>query len=134
MIVDFTYYQDTFLGNSIKEEDFDRFSKKAERFLNYATTNKIQTATESIADSIKECICELAECYATFEKMDKQALGEGEKIISSESVGTWSASYDTSAQRMSEDMTAGGAERDKRLYNIVKRYLAHTGLLYRGVI
>lgn len=134
MIVDFNYYQDVFLGNAIKEEDFDRFSRKAERFVAYATVNKIHMAEVGNMEAIKECICELAECYASFEKMEKQAIGEGEKIITSESVGTWSASYDTSAQRTSIDIATDITQRDKKLYSIVKQYLVHTGLLYRGVM
>ena len=118
MLVDFNYYQYVFLGNAIKEEDFDYFSKKAERFVAYATV---------------DCICELAQCYASFDKMEKQALGEGEKVISSESVGTWSASYDTSAQRTGTDIATDVTQRNKKLYSIVKEYLASTGLLYKGV-
>lgn len=134
MIVDFNYYQDMFLGKAIKEEDFDRFSRKAERFVAYATVNKAILTNEEILNSVKECICELAECYASFDKIEKQALGEGEKIITSESVGTWSASYDTSAQRTSIDIATDVTQRDKKLYSIVKQYLVHTGLLYRGVM
>lgn len=134
MIVDFNYYQDMFLGKAIKEEDFDRFSRKAERFVAYATVNKAILTNGEILNSVKECICELAECYASFDKIEKQALGEGEKIITSESVGTWSASYDTSAQRTSIDIATDVTQRDKKLYSIVKQYLVHTGLLYRGVM
>lgn len=134
MIVDYSYYKCMFLGNAIKEEDFDRFSRKAERFVAYATVNKAILTSGEILNSVKDCICELAECYASFDKIEKQALGEGEKVITSESVGTWSVSYDTSAQRTNTDIATDVTQRDKKLYSIVKQYLVHTGLLYRGVM
>lgn len=133
MIVDFDYYKNVFCGNAIKQEDFDQFSRKAERFVAYATVNKAILTSGEVLNSVKDCICELAECYASFDKMEKQALGEGEKVISSESVGTWSASYDTSAQRTGTDIATDVTQRNKKLYSIVKEYLASTGLLYKGV-
>ena len=103
MIVDFTYYTEVFEGTAIPLE------------------------------TVKECICELAEQYQIIEKTEKQSLGEGEKVIVSESVGTWSASYDTPTK---VDVNASDyiTEKNKKLYSIVKEYLAFTGLLYRGVI
>ena len=134
MIVDFDYYKDVYLGNAIKEEDFNQFSRKAERFIAYATVNKAILTSGEVLNSVKDCICELAECYASFDKIEKQSLGEGEKVISSEGVGTYSVSYDTSAQRTNTEIATDVTQRDKKLYNIVKQYLTHTGLLYRGVM
>ena len=67
------------------------------------------------------------------EKLEKQSLGEGDKVISSESVGSWSVSYDTPA-KTDVNTSEYTTEKNKRLYSIVKEYLAFTGLLYRGVI
>ena len=133
MIVDFTYYTEVFEGTAINEQDFNRLSKKAERFVNYATCNQAYTAIGDTLETVKECICELAEQYQIIEKTEKQSLGEGEKVIASESVGTWSVSYDTPTK---VDVNASDyiTEKNKKLYSIVKEYLAFTGLLYRGVI
>lgn len=133
MIVDFTYYTEVFEGSAINEQDFNRYSKKAERFVNYATCNQASTAIGDTLETVKECICELAEQYQIIEKTEKQSLGEGEKVIASESVGSWSVSYDTptKADVNTEEYVK---EKNKKLYSIVKEYLAFTGLLYRGVM
>lgn len=133
MIVDFTYYTEVFEGTAISEQDFKRLSKKAERFINYATCNQAHKTSGNVLETVKECICELAEQYQTIEKSEKQALGEGDKVISSESVGSWSVSYDTPA-KTDVNTSEYTTEKNKRLYSIVKEYLAFTGLLYRGVI
>lgn len=133
MIVDFTYYTEVFEGTAIPEQDFKQLSKKAERFVNYATCNQASTAIGDTLETVKECICELAEQYQIIEKTEKQSLGEGEKVIASESVGSWSVSYDTptKADVNTEEYVK---EKNKKLYSIVKEYLAFTGLLYRGVM
>lgn len=133
MIVDFTYYTEVFEGTAINEQDFNRYSKKAERFVNYATCNQASTAIGDTLETVKECICELAEQYQIMEKTEKQSLGEGEKVIASESVGSWSVSYDTptKADVNTEEYVK---EKNKKLYSIIKEYLAFTGLLYRGVM
>ena len=132
MIVDFTYYTEVFEGTAINEEDFKRLSKKAERFVNYATCNQADTTSGTVLETVKECICEIAEQYQIMEKLEKQALGEGEKVISSESVGSWSVSYDTPT-KTDVNTLEYTTEKNKRLYSIVKEHLAFTGLLYRGV-
>lgn len=133
MIVDFTYYTEVFEGTAIPEQDFKRLSKKAERFVNYATCNQAHKISGNVLETVKECICELAEQYQIIEKSEKQALGEGEKVISSESVGSWSVSYDTPT-KADVNTSEYTTEKNKRLYSIVKEHLAFTGLLYRGVI
>lgn len=133
MIVDFTYYTEVFEGTAIPEQDFKQLSKKAERFVNYATCNRALETQGETLETVKECICELAEQYQVIEKTEKQSLGEGEKVIASESVGSWSVSYDTPTK---VDVNASDyiTEKNKKLYSVVKEYLAFTGLLYRGVV
>ncbi len=132
MIVDFAYYTEVFEGTAIPEQYFKRLSKKAERFVNYATCNQADTTSGTVLETVKECICEIAEQYQIMEKLEKQALGEGEKVISSESVGSWSVSYDTPT-KTDVNTLEYTTEKNKRLYSIVKEHLAFTGLLYRGV-
>ena len=132
MIVDFSYYREVFEGAAISEQDFKRLSKKAERFVNYATCNQAHKTSGNVLETVKECICEIAEQYQIIEKSEKQALGEGEKVISSESVGSWSVSYDTPT-KADVNTSEYTTEKNKRLYSIVKEHLAFTGLLYRVV-
>ena len=133
MMVDYHYYTEQFLGESIPQEAFPRLERQAENYLNYITQAKALSVTEEKKEIVKDCICALAEYYQTLEDIDKKVTGETEKIVSSVSVGTYSISYDTSAQSIEKDMRKGGTERQKRLYTIAKEYLAWTGLLYKGV-
>ena len=133
MIADYTYYKEKFLGESIPKEAFARLERKAENYLRYMTQAKAFFVTEYKKEIVKDCVCALAEYYQTLEEIDKQEAGKAEKILSSVSVGTYSVSYDTSAQSANSAITKGSAERQKRLYAIAKEYLAWTGLLYKGV-
>ncbi len=126
MIADFTYYKTVFLGKEIAKKSFDRLERQAESYLHYITQGRVTETAEEKA--IKDCVCALAEYYQTLEELDKQ------KVISSETVGSYSVSYDTSAQSVNSGMTKGGPERQKRLYAIAKQYLAWTGLLCRSVM
>ena len=133
MMVDYHYYTEQFLGESIPQEAFPRLERQAENYLNYITQAKALSVTEEKKEIVKDCICALAEYYQTLEDIDKKVTGETEKIVSSVSVGTYSVSYDTSAQSIEKDMTKGGTERQKRLYTIANEYLAWTWFLYKGV-
>ena len=127
MIVDFPYYQDVFLGRKLTEDDFPYYCKRAERYLNYFTSGKYKKVSEEYTDDVKSCICELAEQYQEFEKV--QTKMEKGELISSESVGSYSVSYVTPGNATNTTEVENG----NYLYAIVKKYLAYTGLLYRGI-
>lgn len=115
MYVDFTYYVNSFGGNTIPEASFLSYERKARTFLDNITFNKLQIDATLITDTVKECLCEIMECNYKFDK------DGGIKI--SESVGSQSVSY---------QINQGDTEFN-RYYKIARRYLSHTGLLYRGV-
>ncbi len=118
------------------------------------TGTKVTIYAQDLENMVYDCICEkLSDLKQTnhnivkgntaevndlklkikaIEKSEKQALGEGEKVISSESVGSWSVSYDTPT-KADVNTSEYTTEKNKRLYSIVKEHLAFTGLLYRGV-
>lgn len=72
-----------------------------------------------IPDEVKMCCCELAE---NIFKAEQESAAQG---VSSESVGGWSRSYEsTEARRQNAD---------RAVHDIVYKWLSGTGLLYRGV-
>lgn len=74
----------------------------------------------NISENIKMCCCEVAEQIYNYEKT------ENNNGISSESVGGWSKSYESSSNRQRLS--------DKKIKLIIYKWLSGTGLLYRGVV
>lgn len=119
MYADYTYYNDTYYGSSLTEEEFARDATRASSFLDYFTRGKAATYE---GDELKMCCCALAEQYQIIESAQKQSMNGGE--LQSQSVGSWSKTYKSGTE------TAAAAR--EMLAGIARRYLAHTGLLYRG--
>lgn len=133
---DYEYYKDTYLGAAIQEDDFSRLALRASSYLDYYTQGR--SAHNSDLEALKMACCALAEQYQTIETAQKAAQKslsyaaetDGAEV-SSESVGSWSKSYQSggaSATAAAGAMTAY----NQTLADIVKKYLAGTGLLYRG--
>lgn len=109
---DYEFYVASFLGSSIEEKDFPRLALRASQFIDYYTMNRARNYTAD--DAVKHACCAVAEVFQTAEKAEAKAG------ISSESVGSYSVSYATEQNVKAE------------LSDAARRYLAFTGLLYRG--
>lgn len=59
MYADYAYYKDSF-GGALTAEEFNRYARKAERFLNYVIMGKISDVTEPV----KNAVCAAAEAVA----------------------------------------------------------------------
>lgn len=134
---DYTYYEQTFYGTSIDEADFPRLSLRASDFIDYITRNKAAKATASdVVEALEKACCAIAEQIQITERNKAlaaqtatAALEAGNGEIKSETVGGYSVSYTTGADYASA--TTPRAEYNA-MYNVALRYLANTGLLYRG--
>ena len=109
---DYTYYSTEFLGNKVPETDFPRVSARASEYLDSVTAGIIEKL-QATPEEVKKATCAIAE---------KEYSREQGQEVASESVGSYSVTY-KDAQTPYE----------KELYNIAKRYLGHTGLMYRGI-
>ncbi|MCO7121919.1 hypothetical protein NIA71_08140 [Ihubacter massiliensis] len=107
---DYGFYKDRYLGQIITEPAFSALSLKASYFIDMVTFHRIDH--ESVTDDVKMAVCAAAEVILKHEESSGK---------SSESVGKLSITYDT---RKTEE---------KKMYAAIQPYLAHTGLLYRGV-
>ena len=138
MYADYSFYTETYYGTEIKAADFPRLASRASDFLDYYTRGKAAKVTdEDVLTLLGKACCAIAEAIQTDERnraLQAQSVqtalaGSGE--IKSESVGSYSVSYTTSA-----DYKANGAEAERvqrAVYAMLAQYyLADTNLLYRG--
>ncbi len=113
------YSEDYLCGkNAVITSDYVYFFREASLMINQYTSGNI--GSENIPQAVKMCCCELAESIFSRDRILSENNG-----ISSESVGGWSVNY-TSQSDVNSDFK-------KTAKNIIFRWLADTGLLYRGV-
>lgn len=133
---DYEYYKDTYLGNSITEEDFPRLSLRASSFLDYYTQGR--AAKNADLDALKMACCAVAEQYQAIDaaqalatKSLTAALSDSSGELQSQTVGSWSKSYRSGGESAAQAATAAASARSL-LSAAAAQYLAGTGLLYRG--
>lgn len=117
--VDYSYYiaQDGYMGDEIEnEETFNRLVKRVTPILDEITFDRVKKL-ETIPDTVKDALCSMCEAYAGL-----QVQGTERKITSEDNDGFKQTfkEYDELAIR-AQVISAG------------RVYLAHTGLLYKGV-
>lgn len=128
MYVDYSYYTDNFEGTAISAESFNSYERKARSFINLITFDRLTGESAIIADTVKECMCEIMELNYKLDLKEQETDG---KIIASETVDGHSQTYAISDVEKNE--VDKSKINDTKYYNIAKRYLSNTGLLYRGV-
>ena len=115
MFVDYQYYIHHFPQSAVKLEEFTLLAKKATREIENAVTGTID-----VTDDVKMCCCELINYEAEAESNNAQSTN-----INSESVGDYSVSYASAAERRQNSKTAKA--------DIIRFWLGKQGLNYRGV-
>lgn len=116
MYVDYEFYQLEW-GGKVPMTDFAQLNIQATKIIDYYTFNRLKEC-ENVSNDVKYAICELID--------DMHRLkATGGKEVASEKVGTHSITYATSNN-------SGDAVKKKQR-DIVKKWLGHTGLMYRGV-
>lgn len=108
------YYMEQFGGQEIPEAAFFTLAKKASVYIDYVTFNRLRKKTV-VPDEVKDACCALAELLYHTEATDG-------KSIASETVGKHSVSY------VEQESV------QQRMYRLTSQYLAHTGLMYCGVM
>lgn len=128
---DFTYYTTTFFGDAVPEGEFPKFAERASEYLDYITIGKASANPE--LDALKKACCAIAELYRTSQQAQKaaDAAETAGGAIASESVGSWSRSYHSGADLAKQSVELS-SQLSQQMYSVAFRYLAGTGLLYRG--
>lgn len=123
---DFDFYQNVFHGTQFQDEEtFDSFAVKAADMLDVFTWQRIPKLEEKMLPeyliaTIRKAVCAMAECEET---SNPASLGISAGITSESNDG-YSVSFGNAqqAQEQYEDS----------MKQIAYRYLAESGLLYRG--
>lgn len=101
----------------IEPTAFSFYAREASAIIKRHTFGRV---TEPVPEEVQLCCCELAEKIYIREKQ-KNANGG----LSSESVGGWSKSFESSESQEKQFQTD--------IKNILSKWLSETGLLYRGI-
>lgn len=132
---DYDFYLNEYFGRTIQEDDFPRLALRGSQYIDYITKGRAERNPDM--EDAKMCCCALAEQYQTIEaaqELAQKSLSAGaadSAEVQSETVGSWSQSYRSggdSALAAAQAVEAGRSA----LLDTARRYLAHTGLLYRG--
>ena len=137
MSASFNYYQNTYGGEILTAETFPAYVKRADTYLEYITAGKVTeylgndtTGLDTTTlDKVYMAECAVADQYVVIEESKKNVLNEINEngaVLASETVGAHSQSFRSGYET--------AAEAESTLYTLAQRYLAWTGLLFRGVL
>lgn len=160
---DFTFYENTYHGNVIPADDFERMADRASDFLDVITFDRLVDglpSDERAATKVQKAVCAVSDKLYELELAEKQALsaaaggtssggsgGVTSGVITSKSAGSESISYASPSEMASGAKTwsavyqAAGDEQatNKLLYDTAKVYLTGVRdnegvpLLYAGM-
>ena len=120
MYASYNYYESGYLmgrDSKLSEDEFPFWEKQAERVLNQYTFSRLASNLGLITDDVKDCACELVELLYQADKNTQQAAEQGGE----------SGTFDLSQSIFTEE------GKQKKVKEIIYRYLGNTGLLYQGV-
>ena len=129
MYTSYNYYESGYLMGrdpKLSEDEFPLWEKQAERVLNQYTFSRLVSNFGLITDEVKDCTCELAELLYQADKSAQQAAEQG-GVLQSYSNDGESGTFDLSQSTFTEE------GKQKKIREIIYRYLGNTGLLYSGV-
>lgn len=117
MYADYDFYLNTYFGNSISGEDFQRLSTRASDYVRSATQGLSDKVDGWQLEAVKKASCAIADVLLDEEIMTASAFS-GEQTVSSETVGAWSRSYGSSSIS-----TASAQYNEKRKTDALTLYL-----------
>ena len=139
MYADYAFYTEDYFGTAIDEADFPRLASRASDFLDYYTRGKAAQATaEAVMEALAKACCAVADAIQADERAKAIAARAAEAALSgsgeikSESVGSYSVTYATTADYARSGAAAAVKDARAAYAAIAQEYLANTGLLYRG--
>lgn len=129
MYADYGYYISGYLlGRDpvVPDLTYAHWEKQAERVLNQHTFCLLIADCNLITDEVKDCTCELAELLYQADKRTQQDALQG-GILQSYSNDGESGTFALAESVYTE------SGKQKKILEIIRRYLSNTGLLYAGV-
>lgn len=132
--IDYTYYNDEYVGFPVSESDFDRFAERASDMINFISFGRAEKVmTEKSIDSpklkerydaIKKATAAQTEVFATLG--EESITGKPLKEISREQLGNAAVNYDVHLRQTTELYGIS-------ISGIAMGILNNAGLLYRGI-
>lgn len=142
----FTFYEQTYHGNVVPAEDFDRIADRASDFLDVITFDRLADglpSDERAATKVQKAVCAVCDKLYQLELADKQALSAASGGISSGGSGGATSGVITSRSAGSESISyaspsemANGAKAWSAVYQAAgdaqasNKNLADTARLY----
>lgn len=115
---DYNFYKGNYRGKLIPSSEFDFWARKSTQIIKQHTFGNIDE-TKVVIDEVQMCCCDISE------ELYKQEKRQSRVGVTSEKVGEYSKSYESS-----EEINKFGK---KRVQQIINLWLGNTGLLYRGL-
>ncbi len=125
MDVTYDYYTGTYGGNTIPPERFNYFIRKAGAYIDYITFNRIK-GLDSMPEEVKQAVCAIAD--SMFVSTGGTGIESGQ-AKSSEKVGDYQVTY----TNVSASSSNSAIQSEGIYISLARRYLLHTGLMYRGL-
>lgn len=117
--VDYSFYEESYAGRIIPDEQaLKQPIMKANIYLDQCLHRKPEEKEEQL---VKLCLCEVSDLIY---QEDSQRQEHGGRKIQSENTDGYSVSFADSGE---EELL------NRKLYDVIHRYLSRTGLLYLGV-
>lgn len=91
-VVDYDFYANIFLGNTISPDDFFRLAARAFDYVNGKTGGIAEKVQGRDREAVQKAVCSVAEVLQDEARMSAKTFSEGAEV-SSETVGSWSRSY-----------------------------------------
>ena len=122
MFADYAFYEEVYHGDLLTEEEFPKYAERADVWLTERTMGRCSRPclSEMVQLSLKKAECAVADAL----KRSADAE-EADPSVQKETVGDYSVTY-----RSSSDLDRDTAA---RVSDLITRYLAYSGLLFRGV-
>lgn len=114
----YDYYTNDYFGTALTEKEFPKYARRASAEMDHVTFGRLsKLSEEEITDSIRDCMCDVAERMHHFE------TSKGSDLASENNDG-YSVSY----------RDTGNTDTQKHeIHATIRTYLAVTGLMYRGI-
>lgn len=113
--VSFEFYQEVYHGSIADDKNFDNAELESEAFIDMITFGRIRRM-EEIPDCVKFAICSVTDAMVKFSESRKNN-------VASESNDGYSVTYASGVT---------DADCNREMQSRARRWLANTGLLYRG--
>lgn len=138
MIADYDYYKNTFKGNKVPQEEFEKIELKASSQINKFIMNRDYKNynNQDYTEQVKMATCSVIDILYDIEKKKKilnsMSDGGANKIVTSEKVKDYSRNYATASYKELEEQVSNNNVNkliEEELYN----YLWSTSLLNRRI-